>query len=157
MENIEKIVNYQKKINELMKKYEDITRKMLDCSFDDILAYTESRAEISRKADRLNSEILEVCEESSPEYEAYKHLCGRSELPDEIKEIFDLRLEFKSIAVRVQSMEPEITQRISIRKEKLLVKIKENNSGQNAKAAKFFNAGLSNGGKVFFPENKKTI
>lgn len=36
-------------------------------------------------------------------------------------------------------------------------KIKKNNSGQNAKAAKYAGAGLSGGKKFFFPENKKVF
>jgi len=88
---------------------------------------------------------------------AYSNMCDRSILSEDGKVIFDLRLKFKSIAVRIQEMEQEITERISIEKDKLLIKIKENNSGQNAKAAKFFTAGMTNGGNMFFPENKKRI
>jgi len=157
MENIEKIIENQEKINDLMKKYEETTRKMLSCDFDEILGLTEQRTVISKKIDMLNSEILGLCGEKTQEYMAYSNMCDRSILSEDGKVIFDLRLKFKSIAVRIQEMEQEITERISIEKDKLLIKIKENNSGQNAKAAKFFTAGMTNGGNMFFPENKKRI
>lgn len=63
--------------------------------------------------------------------------------------VFDLRQKFNSIAFRVSGMEPQITERIIILKNDLMNKIKKNNSGQNAKAAKYAGAGLS-GGKKFF-------
>jgi len=61
MENIEKIIENQEKINDLMKKYEETTRKMLSCDFDEILGLTEQRTVISKKIDMLNSEILGLC------------------------------------------------------------------------------------------------
>lgn len=157
MDKFEKIIEIQGKINDLMKKYEDYTRKLLVCDIDEISGYIGSRNMIIKKIDILNNEILEMCDKNSFEYLAYKNLCDRSELTDNLKEIFDLRQEFNGIAARVKSMDPEITERISIEKDKLLVKIKKNNTGQNAKAAKYFNAGLSQGSNIYFPENKKKI
>ncbi|MGN1482013.1 hypothetical protein [Porcipelethomonas sp.] len=157
MEKVEKIIENQKKINSFMEKYEDYTRKLLGCSIDDITKYINAREELISKIDISNKEILSLCEENSFEYMAYKNLCGRGELPDTYTEIFDLRQNFNSILARVKSMEPEIIERITIEREKVLKKIKENNSGQNAKAAKFFNAGISSGQNMFFPENKKQI
>lgn len=157
MENLEKIIENQRRINDLMRKYEDSTRKLLVCTIDEISGYIEARDSLIKQIDILNNEVLNLCDENSSEYLAYKNFCDRSELPDETKEIFDLRQEFNGIAVRVKSMDPEITERISIEKDKLLVKIKKNNTGQNAKAAKYFNAGLSQGENIYFPENKKKI
>lgn len=57
----------------------------------------------------------------------------------------------------IQEIEIQVTDRIRIEKENLLKKIKSNNSGQNAKAAKYVNGGLNTGQNVFFPENKKLI
>lgn len=157
MENLEKIVNNQKKINELMSKYEEITRKLIECEIDEILSLVDKRNDIALKISRLNNEILSCFDENSVEYMAYKNTCSRDELSDELKIFFDLRQTFYKFAVQIQSMNPEITERIKIEKDKLLKKIKDNNSGQTAKAAKFYNAGFSQGDKLFFPKNNRRI
>lgn len=157
MENLKKIIDNQEKINELTEKYENCTRKLLSCSVDEIPGFVDKREVLLKKIGALDNEILDLCEENSQEYLAYKNICDRSELPDELKEVFDLRQQFNSSAARIQDMEPEIKERIAIERDRLLEKIKKNNSGQNAKAAKYFNAGLSQGKNIYFPENKKRI
>ena len=54
-------------------------------------------------------------------------------------------------------MEPQITERIIILKNDLMNKIKKNNSGQNAKAAKYAGAGLSGGKSFSFLKIKKVF
>lgn len=157
MENIEKIIENQKKLLILIQKYEDKTRSLLECDIDEIESLVNARGSIIERIDELTNEILSICNDDSFEYFAFKNKCERDDLPDNIKEIFDLRQEFNSYAIRARNMDPEIIEKININRDSLLIKIKENNSGQTAKAAKYFSAGLSQGQNIYFPENKKKI
>lgn len=157
MENIEKIIENQKKLLILIQKYEDKTRLLLACDIDEIEDLVNSRESIINRIDELTKEIISLCSESSLEYLAFKNKCEREDLPENIKEIFDLRQEFNGYAMRAHNMDPEIIEKISINRDLLLKKIKENNAGQTAKAAKYFSAGLSQGQNIYFPENKRKI
>lgn len=157
MENCKNIIENQKKINEYMEKYEFHTQKLLNCDIDDIEGHVDARGEILSKIDFLHKKVLAECSENSDEYLAYMNKCNRNELTGECTEIFDLRQQFNGMSARVKSMEPQIVERIQIERDRIMKKIKENNSGQNAKAAKFFTAGLETGKNVYFPENKRQI
>lgn len=157
MENFEIIIENQKKLLILIKKYEDASRKLLECSIDEITNFVNTRESIVNRIDELTCDIFNLCDEDSPEYLAFKNKCERESLPDNIKEIFDLRQEFNSYAVRAHNMNPEIIERININRDNLLEKIKTINSGQTAKAAKYFNSGMTAGKNIYFPENKKKI
>lgn len=150
------VVDHQKHINILMNRYEDTTRKMLDCSTDDIFLLTEKRKSISEAVSKLDVQILNECGNNDVALSAYKNKCARDELSDEFKQVFDLRQEFNSIAFRISSLEPEIKQRIKILRDNLVVKIKKNNSSQDAKAAKYA-SNVSGSGEFFVPKNKKMI
>ena len=156
-ENIKKITHIQKILLVLIKKYENKTRQLLDCDIDKISVLVNSRGSILNRIEVLSKEILKYCDADSLEYQAFKNKCSRGELPEQLKEIFDLRQEFNIYGVRAHNMEQEIIERIQIKREELLEKIKENNSGATAKAAKYYNAGLNQGKNFYFPENKKRI
>lgn len=155
--NVELVTENQKRINKLISRYEELTRKLLDCEVDDILILTEKRKGLSSEITKLDSQIKNEFAENTQALEAYQNKCDRSSLPDELRQVFDLRQEFNSIAFRISSMDPEIKERISLLRDELVVKIKKNNSGQNAKAAKYAKAGVSSGSNFFVPENKKLI
>ncbi|MCM1227778.1 MAG: hypothetical protein NC320_10235 [Clostridium sp.] len=155
--NTDLIKEIQVRINNLMKKYEDNTRKLLECPIDDVLILTENRQSISKEISKLDSQIKQECAENEKALNAYTNKCGRNELSEELQAVFDLRQEFNAIAFRVSEMDPEITERISIMRDELICKIKKNNSGQNAKAAKYAQVGMPTGDNLFFPENKKRI
>lgn len=150
------IIERQKKINILMQKYEDLTRKLLDCPVDDILMLTEKRKRISEEITVHDTFIKNECTNNDELISAYKNNCEREMLPEEFVEVFDLRQQFNSMAFRVSALDPEIKERIELLKNELVDKIKKNNSGQNAKAAKYASVGMSSG-KIFIPENKKRI
>ncbi len=155
--NTEKIIHIQKTLLVLIKKYESKTRQLLDCDIDKISELVTSRDSILKRIGVLSNEILKYCGEESLAYKAFKNSCNRSELTDELKEVFDLRQEFNIYGARAYSMDPEIVERIKINRDMLLEKIKDNNSSSTAKAAKYYNAGLTQGKNVYFPENKKKI
>ena len=157
MENIKKIIHIQKILLVLIKKYENKTRQLLDCDIDKISELVNSRESILNRIGVLTREILKYCDRNSLEYKAFENKCNRGELPEELTEIFDLRQEFNIYGARAHSMEPEIIERIQIIKDDLLKKIKENNSGVTAKAAKYYNSGFDQGKNFYFPENKKKI
>lgn len=155
--NIKKIIHIQKILLILIKKYESKTRQLLDCDVDKISELVSSRGSILNRIGVLSRETLKYCDVNSLEYQAFTNKCSRGELPDELKEIFDLRQEFNIYGARAHSMDPEIIERIQITREDLLKKIKENNSGVTAKAAKYYNSGFDQGKNFYFPENKKKI
>ena len=155
--DIEFVTENQKRINKLISQYEKITRKLLDCDVDDILILTEKRKGISQEITKLDNQIRNECSEIPKALEAYLNKCDRSELTDDLKQVFDLRQEFNGIAFGISSLDPEIIERINLIRDDLVIKIKKNNSGQNAKAAKYAKAGMSGGSNFFVPENKKLI
>lgn len=155
--NIVFVTENQKRINELIDRYEKETRKMLECPIDDILMLTEKRASIAEEITKLDNAVKAECADNPAALAAYTNKSDRSDLTGELTEIFDLRQEFNSIAFRVQSLDLQIKERITMIRDELIVKIKKNNAGQNAKAAKYAVAGLSDGGNAFIPENKKRI
>lgn len=155
--DIEFVTGNQKRINKLMGKYEEVTRKLLNCSADDILILTEKRQSISSAITMLDDQIKNECADTPDALSAYLNKCDRSRLMDELKIVFDLRQEFNGMAFRIASLDPEIRERISMLKDELVVKIKKNNSGQNAKAAKYAKSGMLSGNNLFIPENKKLI
>jgi len=157
MENIEKIIEIQKKLISLIKKYEKKTHKLIDCDIDEISMLVKSRENILKRIWELSGEVTYLCGENTQMKAAFENTCGRSELPEEIYEIFDLRQEFNIYAARAHSMEPGIIEKIHMLKDNLLTQIKENNAGPAAKAAKYYNAGLTQGKNLYFPENKKKI
>ncbi len=159
MKNIEEITVNQKQINDLMREYEDLSRKLLSCEVDDIMPVIQKRERISVIITGLSNKITELCSEDKTgnEIAAYKNSCLRSDLPEEMLPIFDLRQEFNSIAFRVKNIDAEATERIEYEKEKLIKKIKDNNNGQNAKASKFLNGGMTMGQDVYFPKKQKII
>jgi len=157
MEKINRVIEDQKKLLVLIEKYELKTRELLSCDFDDVTVLVASRQGILDRMEVLRKEILRLCPEGSDEYAAFQNSCDRDSLPDIYKQIFDLRQQFNAYAFRAKTLEPEIIGRLSIHRDKMLVKIKENNSGQTAKAAKFFNTGMSAGNNFYFKENKKQI
>lgn len=157
MENFEKIIENQKKLLILIEKYETQSRKLLESDVDDIINLVNSRGSILKRIDHLTKEIFALCEEDSYEYHAFKNDCNRSDLPDYAKEIFDLRQQFNSHAVRAHDMDPEIIEKIKILRSHLLDDIKENNNSQTAKAAKYYGAGLTQGENFYFPKNNRKI
>ncbi len=157
MENIEKITDIQKKLIVLIKKYEEKTKKLLTCDIDEISVLVNSRESILKRIWELSGEITFLCGENTQMKSAFENTCDRNQLPSELFEIFDLRQEFNIYAARAHSMEPGIIEIIQMNRDSLLEKIKEHNSGPAAKAAKYYNAGLTQGKNFYFPENKKKI
>lgn len=155
--DIKIIVDLQKRILKLMEKYEAVTKKLLDCETDEILILTEKRKNVWAETSKLDERIKRECGENTQVLAAYKNECERGSLPDELTEIFDLRQQLNAILFRIKTLDPEITERIAMIRDNLVVKIKKNNSGQNAKAAKYATAANPSGKKMFFPENKKMI
>lgn len=143
------IIEKQEQINKLMVKYENITKRMLDCPVDDILGYTEKRQTLSEIITELDKQISDECIDSPIISAAYKNKCARNELDESGMRVFDLRQKFNSIAFRVSGMEPQITERIIILKNDLMNKIKKNNSGQKRKGGQICRGRFVRRKKVF--------
>lgn len=155
--DIKNIVQLQKRMLKLMEKYEATTRKLLDCETDDILMLTEKRKNISAETAKLDEMARLECGDDEQALGAYTNKCDRGSLPEELFEVFDMRQQLNAVVFRVKTLDPEVTERISMIRDNLIVKIKKNNSGQNAKAAKYANAARPYGKNIFIPENKKLI
>ncbi len=156
--DIELVIDNQRRIINLMKKYEDISRKLIDCPIDDILILTEKRKSISQEVSVLDNQAKKECSEDKKAMDAYTNKCDRSELSEKFQEIFDKRQELNGIVFRIRALDPEIIERIELIRDDIVNKIKKNNSGQNAKAAKYAAASLSPvRNNLYIPKNKKMI
>ncbi len=154
---IHDIIEIQKKLLVLIKKYEEKTVKLLSCDVEEIEMLVSTRGSILDRIGVLSGMVIGSCGRDSIEVQAFTNKCDRGNLPSEFVEIFDLRQEFNIYAIRSYGMEPEIIERIQIKKDVLLEKIKKNNSSATAKAARYYNGGLSQGQNLYFPKNKKKI
>ena len=150
-------IQKQQKLLFLITKYEEESLALLDCDIDDVTEHINERDRIVKLVDVLRREILKLCPKDSPEYKAFNNSCERRELTPELQQIFDLRQQFNTHMTRAHSMDPDIIQRLKDTRDVIVKEIKENNSGQNANAAKFYTNSMSGGKNMFFPKNKKEI
>ena len=150
-------IQKQQKLLFLITKYEEESAALLDCDIDEVTEHINERDRIVKLVDVLTKEILKMCPKDSPEYNAFKNSCSRDELSPELQQDFDLRQQFNTHMTRAHSMDPDIISRLKSTRDGIVKEIKENNSGQNANAAKFYTNSMSGGKNVFFPKNKKEI
>lgn len=108
----------------MFSDYEAITKKMLICEFEEMSSLTEKRFEISQEIDKLDSEILILCEGDSLLRSAVRNSCNRDEVPEEMCGIFDQSQKIFAIINRIRNDELEIIQRLEINKLKIKEKIK---------------------------------
>lgn len=159
MDNHNYVLIMQKQQNLLfyVKKYEEETRLLYDCDIDDVEGHVKERERLIKLIDVNTKDILKICPEGSDQYKAFKNSCDRDELSPADQQIFDLRQQFNSYAYKAHALDHEIIERIKHFRDQVKEKIVENNSGQTAKAAKFYGGGLNNGNNLFIPKNKKQI
>lgn len=150
-------IQKQQKLLFLITKYEEHTLALLDCDTDEVPEHIDERDRIVKLVDVLTKEILKICPEGSPEYKAFRNSCSRDELSPKMQQIFDLRQQFNTHMTRAHSIDPDVITRIKSTRDDIVKEIKENNSGQNANAAKFYTNSMSRGKNVYFPKNKKEI
>ena len=150
-------IQKQQKLLFLITKYEEESEALLDCDIDEVAEHMNERDRIVKLVDVLTKEILKLCPQDTDEYKAFRNSCERSELSPELQQVFDLRQQFNTHMTRACSMDPDIIQRLKDTRDDIVSEIKENNSGQNANAAKFYTNSMSSGKNMFFPKNKKEI
>lgn len=142
----------------LLLEYEKVTLPLLTCPVDDISGYIEARTVLMEKISAQNALLEAQCnaEPSGLLKAAASCSCDRSTLSEELKTVFDAKLEVNAIIVRLISAEKQASERIADERDRLAAKIKDMNQSHNAQAAKYYEASRYNSDEYFFrPESKK--
>lgn len=145
-------------IHSLLLEYEDETLPLSTCPIDDIDDYIEKRSAIMEKIVLQNKAIQNECD-SEPTgllKAAAFCSCDRSDLSEELREIFDAKLMVNAVLTRIISAEKQASERIAFERDELISKIKSMNQSANANAAKYYDASRYKPDEYFFhPESKK--
>jgi hypothetical protein len=137
MKKIKKILD---KKFELLSEYRKITETALSYSeFEDVLPVIDSRDGVIGELVNLNSELDDVNEHCMA---LIKNECNFGELTSEEQEIFSLSQRINTLVLNLKAMDLELTQKIQLDKVEVEKQIREQNHGQNAKAARYFRAGM---------------
>lgn len=124
------------------ERYREETEELLSCPVDDMEGHMAMRAQLEGRINDIDADISHVCGEAGEAGKqmmaAVKNSCSRGEISGELAAVFDKAQEIFTVISTVMDTEPQIRQRIDLEKEILLKKIKENNTGVKAQAAKYF-------------------
>jgi hypothetical protein len=139
-EELEEILDLLREKKELFVIYEDMTIKLLSCEFEETDDLIYERSCVAKKIDAVDNKIqkLSNSDESGVVKTALKNTCTRGELPGCLQIIFDVSQKIFSIVNRIKNMNDEIAERILIEQKEILSEIRQINTGQEAKAAKFY-------------------
>ena len=120
--------------------YEQASLEMLSCESDGLEEKLERRAVIIDRIDFLDAQIDEACDNQPLYCRAARAVCGRGELPEEWKPVFDCAMQIRAIAGRLPDIDLQIQMRLEQERDMAMEQIKSNNRGQNAQAAKYYSA-----------------
>ena len=86
--------------------YEQASLEMLSCESDGLEEKLERRAVIIDRIDSLDAQIDEACDNQPLYCRAARAVCGRGELPEEWKPVFDCAMQIRAIAGRLPDIDP---------------------------------------------------
>jgi hypothetical protein len=135
--NIKKILTEKL---ENLSEYQKITESALNYSeFADVLSIIDSRDDVINAIINIDSELNEVDEETKI---LLKNACNFGELAPEEQEIFSLSLSINTVISHIKALDAQLIEKIELDKQEVAKQIREQNQGQNAKAARYFKAGM---------------
>ena len=145
MENYELIESVCSCFDEIIEVFSEIEKEVNElyiCSPDDVDVSVERINKYREIADDIFGEIEQICgeDESGELKKATEPRIDRKEVKDEFVQVYEKRQDVNAVAFRIQSTIPMVEDRLKKAMEKTLEEIRENNSGQGAKAAKYYSA-----------------
>lgn len=137
---IQRVINLLEEKKDYFTLYEQVSLAMLSCDADELEEKIGRRAVIIERIDHLDACIDEACEKQQLYCQAARASCGRSELPEGWKTVFDCAMQVRAIIGRLPDIDLQIEMRLEQERDLALEQIKSNNRGQNAQAAKYYSA-----------------
>ena len=141
-ERAEVICGLFDEMTEVLLETENEVNELYTCSPDDIDVSVERINKYREITDEILAEIDSVCagEETGELKKATLPLTDRMDVSPDFVEVFEKRQDVNAVICRIQAAIPMVKDRLKKAMEKTLEEIKENNSGQSAKAARYYNA-----------------
>lgn len=137
---IQRVIDLLEEKRDYFALYEQASLEMLSCELDGIDEKLEHRAVMIAGIDCLDEQIDEACDKQELYCQAARAACGRGELPDEWKPVFDRAMQVRAIVSRLPDIDLQIEMRLEQERDLAMEQIKSNNRGQNAQAAKYYGA-----------------
>ncbi len=146
-------------LKEVLLEYEQLTIEMISCDIDEIEPHSEGRMSLTKKMDKVFDRIDILCSEMDNGERVRSIIRSSKDLtevaPDEEAVYFKTQ-EVISLINRIKDSDVQVIDRIDLEKTCLLGKIKAENKGTGAKAAKFI-VGTNEGRQKFVGYGGKTI
>ncbi|MBO6141497.1 MAG: hypothetical protein J6O40_06855 [Ruminococcus sp.] len=158
---------YETKIIELLDEikgklliFEQETIEIMSCDIDDIEPHSNNRLKITKELDKLFGHIELLCSEMGEDGDRVRRIIKSSRdltetAPDEEAIYFKMQ-ELISLLNRIKDSDVQAIDRIELEKDNLLGKIKAENKGAGAKAAKFI-VGTNDGRQKYVGTGGKLV
>lgn len=158
---------YETKIIELLDEikgklliFEQETIEIMSCDIDDIEPHSNNRLKITKELDKLFGHIELLCSEMGEDGDRVRRIIKSSRdltetAPDEEAIYFKMQ-ELISLLNRIKDSDVQAIDRIELEKDNLLGRIKAENKGAGAKAAKFI-VGTNDGRQKYVGTGGKLV
>lgn len=155
-----KIIELLDKIKERLLVFEQETIDIMSCDLDDIEEHSNNRVKITAELDKIFSHIELLCSEMEEDGDRVRRIIKSSRdltevAPDEEAIYFKMQ-EIGSLINRIKDSDVQAVDRIGLEKEALLGRIKAENKGAGAKAAKFI-VGTNDGRQKYVGTGGKLV
>ena len=155
-----KILETLDMVKEKLLTFERETIEIMGCDIDEIEAHSSNRVKITKELDKLFGHIELLCSEMGDDGDRVRRLIKSSRdlteaAPDEEAIYFKMQ-ELISLLNRIKDSDVQALDRIDLEKAALLGKIKAENTGTGAKAAKFM-IGTNDGRQKYVGTGGKLI
>jgi NTP pyrophosphatase (non-canonical NTP hydrolase) len=138
----QEICLYLDEIQQLLLEMETEVNNLFSCPPDEIEVSNERITKYREIIDEVFEDIDAVCAEDPDGLlkKAVHPRTNRSDIPDELADVFEKRQEINAVAFRINDIIPMVEKRLRKSMEKTLEEIKQHNSSQSAQASKYYNA-----------------
>ncbi|MBR6336110.1 MAG: hypothetical protein IKR76_00095 [Ruminococcus sp.] len=155
-----KIIELLDKIKDRLLFFEQETIDILSCDVDEIEEHSDNRVKITHELDRVFDHIELLCSEMEEDGDRVRRIIRSSRdltevAPDEEAIYFKMQ-EIGSLINRIKDSDVQAVDRIDREKDGLLGKIKAENTGAGAKAAKFM-VGTNDGRQKYVGTGGKLV
>lgn len=138
----EQICLFFEETEEVMLEMEQEINNLYTCSPDDMEVSVYRIESYRELIDEILADIDSVCEtdDTGELKKAVSPKADRKDILPELSAVFEKRQDINAVIFRMQNIIPLVQGRLKKSMEKTLEEIKENNSGQSAKAARYYDA-----------------
>lgn len=141
-------------------RFEEATNALVTCPFEQIEPNMKKRVSLSGKIDRIYERVYELCDQAPNPKQLRDTVSNRAnyaDLDSAAQMVFEHAQKIFATVRRTLEMDEQVNARLNAEKDFILMKIRENNLGVEAKAAKFYGGTHAQGKKRYFPDKKTTI